>query len=108
LDYRTNEEINIDLNHLAKDIREKYSDAVVILFGSRARQDNLHSSDIDLLVISDSFKSTPFVLRAGTILSLYAGFEEIDILCYTHAEFSRKKKELGVVKQASAEGIILE
>ena len=31
----------------------------------------------------------------------------LDIICYTHKEFEKKKKQEGIVKQASKEGIIL-
>jgi predicted nucleotidyltransferase len=87
---------------------ERYRPALVLLFGSRARGTALSShSDLDLLIVSEAFGGMPFLSRAQEVLwTLQAPFP-VEVLCYTPQEYSRKKEELGIVRVASQEGVVL-
>ncbi len=76
-----------------------------ILFGSRAREEELANSDVDLIVISPSFAGRPFperlvFLHEHWILPLY-----LEGLPYTPDEVERLRHTSGVVAQALREGI---
>ncbi len=92
------------LTELVADIKKLLPDAKVLLFGSRARNTPLKSSDIDLIVISEHFSDVAYIRRPQLILPIYKGFYHIDLLCYTPAEFAQKSKLKGVVSQAVIEG----
>lgn len=85
---------------------ERFPGARVILFGSRARGDHFKDSDYDLLVISPAFEGVRFGERMARVFDLWDQYPaEIEPLCYTPAEFEMKRHELGIVRQAVAEGI---
>jgi len=92
-------------------IKEYFPDAIVILFGSRARGDYLEDSDYDIIVVSSKFKGIHFTKRSEIILRILwnAGIrDDIEVLCYTPEEFKKKKSMLGIVQNAVEEGIILQ
>lgn len=86
-------------------LKKKYSPLKIILFGSRARGDNLKKSDFDFIVVSDKFKNIPFLFRASDLYDLWEAPLDIEPLCYTPQEFERKKKRIGIVQQAVKEGV---
>ncbi len=89
-------------------VRRHYKLEKAILFGSRARGDQFNDSDYDVLLVSDDFKGIFFPQRIARMYDFWAHYPaEIEPLCYTHDEFEQKKKELGIVRQAVAEGINL-
>ena len=49
-----------------------------------------------------------FLRRIEWILTFWDGELRADILCYTPEEFKEKVNELGIVKKAVEEGIVLE
>ncbi len=86
---------------------DSYRPVRVLAFGSRARGNPLKESDLDLLVVSESFEEIPFIQRAPQLLwDLRVPFA-IEVLCYTPEEYERKRKEIGIVKLASKEGLNL-
>ena len=86
---------------------DSYRPAHVLVFGSRAKGNPLKESDLDLLVVSESFEEIPFIQRAPQLLwTLQVPFP-IEVLCYTPEEFERKREEIGIVKVASEEGLNL-
>lgn len=85
---------------LAREFRVKR----MILFGSRARGDFLHSSDVDVLIVSDDFANVDFLERIRRVARLWEGDLRLEPLCYTPEEFERKKKEIGIVAVAAEEG----
>ena len=89
----------------AKKIKKDINIQKIILFGSRARGDNLKKSDYDFLIISKDFKKKPFILRAGDLYDYWDESVDIEPLCYTPEEFEKKKKQIGIVKTAVDEGI---
>lgn len=85
-------------------LKECFSPDQVWLFGSRARGDALEESDLDVLVVSERFATIPWPERAAQVL-IEAGIgHNIELLCYTRAEFDVKRSELGTVSAALEEG----
>ena len=95
---------------IAKVIKQRYPDARIVFFGSRIRGDYLEGSDYDLIVVSNAFRGKHFTERSsGVLRPLWkAGIVgDFEILCYTPEEFERKKKSLGIVREALKEGIVV-
>ena len=95
---------------IAEVIKQHYPDAKIIFFGSRIRGDYLKDSDYDIIVISKAFKGEHFTKRSTEVLRTLwsAGVAgDFEVLCYTPEEFERKKKSLGIVKEALREGIVV-
>jgi len=88
----------------ARKVKRMFPDAKIILFGSRAREDALKTSDYDFIIVSKSFKNIPFFERPILLYTLWDG-GGIDLLCYTPEEFEKKKKQISVVKEAVRDGI---
>lgn len=88
-------------------LKEKYRLEQAIFFGSRARGDHLKHSDVDLLLVSPDFEGVSFPDRATRIYDYWEGKMSLEILCYTPAEFERKKNMIGLVRDALREGISL-
>lgn len=86
-------------------IKRKFAVQKLILFGSRARGDNLKQSDYDFIVVSDKFQGKKFILRASEFYDYWNNEVDIEIICYTPEEFERKKSQKGIVKTAIEEGI---
>jgi predicted nucleotidyltransferase len=79
-----------------------------ILLGSRARGEALESSDYDLLLVSPEFEGMDFHTRIVRMTEQLSGiFLPLDILCYSPSELPRKAKDIGTVRQALKEGIVL-
>jgi len=90
-----------------KKVNQKYSPEKIILFGSRARKDNLIESDFDVIIVSKKFKNVKWPIRLGDVAELWDGLIAIEPLCYTPEEFAIKVKEIGIVRKAVEEGIEL-
>jgi predicted nucleotidyltransferase len=78
-----------------------------ILFGSRARGDQLRYSDVDLLPVSDAFEGIAFPDRPSKLYQHWRGGLPLEILCYTPTEFYKKRQMIGLVQDAVKEGISL-
>ncbi|EEB73841.1 nucleotidyltransferase domain-containing protein [Thermococcus sp. AM4] len=95
---------------IAEVIKRRYPDARVVFFGSRIRGDYLKDSDYDIIVVSKAFRGKHFTRRSSEVLRILwdAGIVgDFEILCYTPEEFERKKKNLGIVREALREGVVL-
>lgn len=86
---------------------DSYRPTRVLVFGSRAQGTPLKESDLDLLVVSKSFEGIPFIQRTHHLLWTLRVPFPIEVLCYTPEEYERKRKEIGVVRVASEEGVDL-
>ncbi len=94
------------INDFIKKVRKKYKVERAILFGSRARGDNLKDSDYDVIIVSQDFKDIFFTQRIAKMYDFWSHYPlEIEPICYTPEEFEKKKKQIGIVKQAVEEGI---
>ncbi|MEM2977851.1 MAG: nucleotidyltransferase domain-containing protein [Candidatus Hadarchaeales archaeon] len=101
-------EVLEELRGFLERVREKFGPSQVILFGSRARGEELKHSDYDLIVVSQGFEGLPFLQRLTMLYELWDLDRDADLLAYTPAEFEEKRKELGVVRKAAVEGRRLE
>ena len=89
----------------AEKIKKKFKVEKIILFGSRARGDNLKYSDYDFIIVSNDFQNKPFILRASYLYDYWNEKVDMEPICYTPKEFEKKKKQIGIVSQAVKEGI---
>lgn len=96
---------------IAKDFKEKakekYGIQKVIVFGSQVTGRARAGSDIDLLVVSDSFKK-----KAESMSKLLAEWHlnqkkkiPVDFICFTRKEFDELARKATIVKQALEEGV---
>ena len=99
---------NREIEKFVGRLREKIRVEKVIIFGSRARGDNLEDSDVDLIIISRDFEGVPFYERMDKLILLWESPLDLEALCYTPLEFEIKKNEIGVVQQAVREGLEIE
>lgn len=88
-------------------IQKKFSPKQIILFGSRARGDYLPMSDVDLIVVSEKFRHVNFHDRMVLAYGPWNKPVDLEIFCYTPEEFEKKKKEIGIVREAVKEGIAI-
>jgi len=88
-------------------LKKKVAPSRIILFGSRASGRHLHSSDIDLLIVSDFFEAMPWRKRLHVVLSFWNGNLALEPLCYTEAEFEKRSKEISIVREAARTGVPL-
>lgn len=105
MDKDSNKIILKELKNFKKKLQKKYKIEKIILFGSRARGDYLHNSDVDVIIISDDFKGTKIRDRSSEFLKYWNILPDLEAIGYTKDEFKRKSKELGLVQQAQKEGI---
>lgn len=101
------EEVLAKVRRLLGAVGKEYRLEKAILFGSRARGDHLKHSDVDLLLISDDFDGIPFPDRPSKLYRYWEGGLPLEILCYTVSEFEKKRRMIGLVRDAVREGISL-
>ncbi len=99
------DEVIDEIEKFVKRIKEIIHVEKVIIFGSRARGDNLVDSDVDLIIVSRNFEGVPFYERMDKLILLWESPLDLEALCYTPEEFEMKQKEISIVKQAVAEGV---
>lgn len=87
------------LNELLSVIRNRFKDATVYLFGSRAKKTHRTDSGYDL-IISQSFEKTPFVDRSSRIWKHAEHGFAADLLCYTPEEFDAVSKTSSTIQNA--------
>ena len=78
-----------------------------ILFGSRAVDEHLKRSDVDLIVIDDKFSTMKFVDRMVFLHRHWHLPYFLEGLPYTRAEFEQLKKTRGIIREAKAHGIVI-
>jgi predicted nucleotidyltransferase len=98
-------EVNDEIEKFLKKIKEVIHVEKVIIFGSRARGDNLIDSDVDLIIVSGDFEGIPYYERMDKLILLWESPLDLDVLCYTPEEFQMKQDEICIVSQALKEGI---
>ncbi len=85
-------------------VHERFPLERVLLFGSRARGDELDVSDYDLLLVSDGFRGLTWQERLRQVMDLWDLEVDLQPLCYTPEELARKRGEMTVVAEAVREG----
>ncbi len=76
----------------------------VVLFGSRARGDARPDSDVDVILVSRSFRGRTFVRRAYPVRKAWDLDVAVDFLCYTPEEFATLAARTSIVQVALREG----
>ncbi|PIN91206.1 nucleotidyltransferase [Candidatus Pacearchaeota archaeon CG10_big_fil_rev_8_21_14_0_10_32_14] len=76
-----------------------------VLFGSRARGDSKHNSDVDILIISPDFEGKKSFRRSPLLYNLWDENIEVDFICLTPDELNEKQKQISMIRDAINEGI---
>lgn len=71
------------------------------------RGDAVKHSDLDLVVVSDTFEGVRWLDRGPRVLNALGVPFCVELLCYTPEEYARKALELGIVRTATLEGVDL-
>jgi hypothetical protein len=96
------------INNFLKNIRSKFPDSKVILFGSRSRGDNLKNSDYDFIVLSDLFEGKKLPRRLESVYECWVDDDfNVDIIPHTNSEFEDLKNMKTIIGKAAKEGIYL-
>lgn len=82
-------------------IKAKFKDANIYLFGSYAKDSWLEESDIDIIVVSEAFKTMSWTERIGEIRKLLPKNVGYEILAYTPSEFREGKRRSIVISDAA-------
>lgn len=98
---RAPKEVKDALKDFVRRVKKKLGDAEVYLFGSYARGDWLHDSDIDLIVVSSAFQKLSLGERYVLVRGLLSTEFSVELLLYTPEEFRRA--EGGVLIQDAKE-----
>ena len=96
----TTKKVISELKKLKKKLSKAYSIDKMLLFGSRAKGEELLTSDADVIVVSNDFADMPFRKRPDKFLDAWEMPIDLEIICYSPEEFSRKQKEYGLVREA--------
>jgi len=88
-------------------LKKLYSPTLILLFGSRSRGDALIESDYDILVVSSAFRDTKWVKRHEEAYECWDDDAGLDLLCYSPEEFDVKRMQIGIVREAVEEGIVI-
>lgn len=76
----------------------------VIIFGSRITGKAHEDSDIDVIVVADSFRNVPFIKRMPMMLRKTPFEKHVDYICYTPVEFKRIKSRSSILIDALETG----
>ncbi|KXB01723.1 hypothetical protein AKJ44_02235 [candidate division MSBL1 archaeon SCGC-AAA261F17] len=89
-----------------KQVKGNYKIEKALIFGSRARDDYLKESDVDILLVSSDFKGIRFPTRSARMMEYWnLDYGDPEFLCYTPKEFNQMKEKLTIVKTAVEEGV---
>jgi len=102
-----NREALVTARRFAKPLKKQMNVNRLILFGSRARENNFVTSDFDFVLVSDGFSGIPFIRRASPLYKLWRSSRGLEVLCYTPEEWSRLKDKRGILLDAQDQGIRL-
>lgn len=103
----TTSKVISELKKIKKTLSQTYSIKQMVLFGSRARGEELLTSDVDILVVSPDFSALPFRQRPDKFLDAWKLPVDLEVLCYSPEELKRKQKEIGLVREALARGKLI-
>ncbi len=101
-------EIPAAVRTFVRRVRERYPDARIFLFGSRAKGTARDDSDWDFIIVTEKFQNTRRVRRAVAMDKLAPLVLEVDFLCYTPEEFEKRKRGPTIVNEAICEGSLIE
>jgi len=82
-----------------------FSPVKVMIFGSRVKGTATKDSDIDVIIVSESFIGIPFVRRMALVMKSARFKKHVDYLCYTPEEFERLKNTSSILRDAVGNAI---
>ena len=105
MDRKTVEKVKKEIEGIAE--KNDISLERILVFGSRARDDYREDSDVDILLVSESFRQQPSARRSRELYLEwdYENLPEPEFICLTPEEFRKKKDGRGVVGRAVDEGV---
>jgi len=88
-------------------VRDELGECEVFLFGSFARGDWLLDSDVDLIVVSDSFMDQDYIQRLYRLkrLMLRHGISRVSFIPLTRREFQERKEHSVIISDAMSYAI---
>ncbi len=86
-------------------LRRAYRPEKILLFGSRARGEEVAESDYDLLIVSSRFRGMCFRERIVKVLRLVDRPSGVEPICLTPEEFEEGSRRITVVREAAREGV---
>jgi hypothetical protein len=106
MDTLTDKEMRREIKRLKERLSGRYDIERALLFGSRARGDNLLDSDVDLLLVSKDFGPN-FHERIRDVAREWEHVIPLEPICYTPKELKDMVDRRGIVRQALEEGILV-
>jgi predicted nucleotidyltransferase len=94
-------EIERAVARLRSRLTNRYPDARAYLFGSYANGTWLEDSDLDIVLVSDTFRGQSFAERIAKVRRLVPNDVPFEILAYTLEEFERARTRSVVIQDAS-------
>jgi len=89
------------IEELAERLRRAIGDVEVYLFGSYAKGEWLEDSDIDLIVVSESFEGVNIVERIGKLRRIVPEDLAVEMLAYTPVELKHALRRSVTVQDAA-------
>lgn len=97
-----------EIDSAAERLKQRLAPAIqiekILLFGSHGRGDARPDSDVDLIVVSPSFRGKSLGQRAHALHHAWDLDAAVDFLCYTPEEFARLASRTSIVQIALDEG----
>ncbi len=93
------------LREFALTVSERIDITKMIFFGSMATGESHKDSDIDLIIVSQSFRRVSFWKRAMALYDYWDLDYPVDFICFTPEEFENKTRGVTIVSEAVKEGI---
>ena len=81
-------------------IKERFHPKTILVFGSRVQNIKDEESDLDIIIVSDSFSEIPFINRYAMIFKEIKFPIHIDYICYTPEEFEMAKTSSIIIHDA--------
>jgi len=81
-------------------IKNLYHPEHLLIFGSRAQNRAHEGSDIDVILVSEEFRTIPFVMRMTDVLMNVPFAVHVDYICYTPDEYSRLIHTSSIIREA--------
>jgi len=82
-----------------------FSPVKVMISGSRVKGTATKDSDIDVIIVSESFTGIPFVRRMSLVMKSARFKKHVDYFCYTPEEFERLKNTSSILRDAVSNAI---
>ena len=98
------------IKEYALELRKKINISKIILFGSAARGEMKEESDLDLIVISRTFKKMGFLKRLQFLSHSRRGLSRrvaMDILGYTPAEAKKLALTSSMLRESMRQGKVI-